>query len=292
MNAEQLKAMQAPIKDRYRNDPAAAVVTLKAEGRMGEGIACRVDTGRALVEAGLHPATGGSGTQACSGDMLLEALVACAGVTLKAPEGRDRPGRRRPGFPRHPRRREGRPGRLPRHPPALRPRQRRERRAEEEADRAHRALLRGAADPPRRAAGGRRGVSAGLLVNIDVDDLERATRFYCDGLGLKVGRRFEGWTELVGAAAPIYLLPKPAGSAVSPAAPHVRDYARHWTPVHLDFVVPDVAEAVERAVSAGATLERAATRHAYGLLALLADPFGNGFCLLQFTGRGYDEIVT
>lgn len=84
MNAEELKALQAPIKERYRNDPAAAVVTLMAEGRVGEGIACRVDTGRALVEAGLHPATGGSGVQACSGDMLLEALVACAGVTLKA----------------------------------------------------------------------------------------------------------------------------------------------------------------------------------------------------------------
>lgn len=84
MNAEELKAMQAPIKDRYRNEPAAAVVTLRAQGRIGEGIACRVDTGRALVEAGLHPATGGSGLQACSGDMLLEALVACAGVTLKA----------------------------------------------------------------------------------------------------------------------------------------------------------------------------------------------------------------
>ena len=84
MNAEQLRALQAPIKERYKNDAAAAVVTLRAQGRMGEGIACRVDTGRALVEAGLHPATGGSGQQACSGDMLLEALVACAGVTLKA----------------------------------------------------------------------------------------------------------------------------------------------------------------------------------------------------------------
>src|SRR3954469_6117995 len=84
MNAEQLRALQAPIKERYRNDPDAAVITLRAEGRMGEGIACRVDTGRALIEAGLHPATGGSGLQACSGDMLLEALVACAGVTLKA----------------------------------------------------------------------------------------------------------------------------------------------------------------------------------------------------------------
>ncbi len=84
MKAEELRALQAPIKDRYRSDPDAAVITLRAEGRIGEGIACRVDTGKALVEAGLHPATGGSGMQACSGDMLLEALAACAGVTLKA----------------------------------------------------------------------------------------------------------------------------------------------------------------------------------------------------------------
>jgi uncharacterized OsmC-like protein len=84
MNADELKALQAPIKDRYRKDPGAALVTLRAQGRVGEGIACRVDTGKALLEAGLHPATGGSGLQACSGDMLLEALVACAGVTLKA----------------------------------------------------------------------------------------------------------------------------------------------------------------------------------------------------------------
>ena len=84
MNAEQLKSLQAPIKERYKRDPSAALITLRAHGRIGEGIACRVDTGKALVEAGLHPATGGSGLQACSGDMLLEALVACAGVTLKA----------------------------------------------------------------------------------------------------------------------------------------------------------------------------------------------------------------
>lgn len=84
MNADELRALQAPIKERYKKDAAAAVVTLRAEGRIGEGIACRVDTGRALVEAGLHPASGGSGLQACSGDMLLEALAACAGVTLKA----------------------------------------------------------------------------------------------------------------------------------------------------------------------------------------------------------------
>jgi uncharacterized OsmC-like protein len=84
VNAEELKTLQAPIKDRYRKEPQTALVTLRAQGRVGEGIACRVVTGRALVEAGLHPATGGSGLQACSGDMLLEALVACAGVTLKA----------------------------------------------------------------------------------------------------------------------------------------------------------------------------------------------------------------
>jgi uncharacterized OsmC-like protein len=84
MNADELKALQAPIKDRYRKEPAAALITLRAQGRIGEGVACRVATGKAIVEAGLHPATGGSGLQACSGDMLLEALVACAGVTLKA----------------------------------------------------------------------------------------------------------------------------------------------------------------------------------------------------------------
>ncbi|WP_431855641.1 OsmC family protein [Azospirillum sp.] len=85
MDADSLRALQAPLKDKYKQDPNAAVVTLKANGDLsGDGIACKVDTGRALVEAGLHPATGGPGTQACSGDMLLEALVACAGVTLKA----------------------------------------------------------------------------------------------------------------------------------------------------------------------------------------------------------------
>jgi predicted enzyme related to lactoylglutathione lyase len=131
----------------------------------------------------------------------------------------------------------------------------------------------------------------GLLVNIDVDDLERAARFYCDGLGLRVGRRFDGWLELVGGEAPIYLLPKAAGSAVSPAAQQKRDYGRHWTPVHLDFVVSDIDAAVRRALDAGATLEGDTTTHAYGRLALLADPFGNGFCLLQFNERGYDAIV-
>jgi len=84
MDADALKALQAPIKERYRETPDAALVTLKAEGTVGEGVTCSVQTSKALIEAGLHPATGGSGLQACSGDMLLEALVACAGVTLNA----------------------------------------------------------------------------------------------------------------------------------------------------------------------------------------------------------------
>lgn len=84
MNTTELKAIQAPLKDKYRKDPDAAIITLKAFGKIGEGISCKVETGNAVTEAGLHPATGGTGMLACSGDMLLEALVACAGVTLNA----------------------------------------------------------------------------------------------------------------------------------------------------------------------------------------------------------------
>ena len=84
MNSEELKSLQAPLKDKYREQPLAAIITLKAEGNIGEGISCKIATGKAIAEAGLHPATGGNGLQICSGDMLLEALVACAGVTLRA----------------------------------------------------------------------------------------------------------------------------------------------------------------------------------------------------------------
>jgi len=84
MNATELRNLQAPLKDKYREQPESAIITLKAEGKIGEGISCKVETGRAMVEAGLHPATGGTGMLACSGDLLLEALVACAGVTLQA----------------------------------------------------------------------------------------------------------------------------------------------------------------------------------------------------------------
>jgi len=84
MNAEELKSLQTPLKEKYREHPESAIITLKSKGEIGEGISCKVDTSRAMVEAGLHPATGGTGFLACSGDMLLDALVACAGVTLQA----------------------------------------------------------------------------------------------------------------------------------------------------------------------------------------------------------------
>jgi uncharacterized OsmC-like protein len=84
MNSAELKELQAPLKEKYKAEPGSAMITLKAEGKIGEGISCKVETGRAIIEAGLHPATGGTGLQACSGDLLLEALVACAGVTLRA----------------------------------------------------------------------------------------------------------------------------------------------------------------------------------------------------------------
>src|SRR6185436_20408553 len=84
MNAEELRSLQAPVKERYRQQPQTALLTLRAEGRLGEGVTCKIETGKAPVEAGLHPATGGDGRSACSGDMLLEALVGCAGVTLRA----------------------------------------------------------------------------------------------------------------------------------------------------------------------------------------------------------------
>jgi predicted enzyme related to lactoylglutathione lyase len=132
-----------------------------------------------------------------------------------------------------------------------------------------------------------------LLVDIDVDDLEGAVRFYTTAFDLRVGRRLgPGAVEILGASSAIYLLQKASGSAATPAAPQLRDYARHWTPVHLDMVVPDMDAAVQRAVAAGATLEKPVQHSAWGRLALMADPFGHGLCLVQFIGRGYDEIAT
>ena len=138
-----------------------------------------------------------------------------------------------------------------------------------------------------------RQVMVDLLVNIDVDDLQRAIAFYTSAFDLQIGRRFGTvGVELLGASAPIYLLVKAAGTKTAPASSQVRDYRRHWTPVHLDIVVQDIDSAVARAVAAGASLERAAQANGWGKLALLADPAGNGFCLVEFLGRGYDEIAS
>ena len=130
------------------------------------------------------------------------------------------------------------------------------------------------------------------LVNIDVDDLEKAIAFYTAAFGVSVGRRFAGQAaELVGGSVPIYLLLNAAGTSPSPATSQLRSYERHWTPVHLDLVVDDVEAAVERALAAGAKLEKPVNTRSWGKLAVLSDPFGHGFCLLQFLGRGYDEIA-
>jgi predicted enzyme related to lactoylglutathione lyase len=128
----------------------------------------------------------------------------------------------------------------------------------------------------------------GILVNIDVDDLAAAQAFYTSAFGLVPARRLGGAIlELTGAGVPVYLLAKPAGGAVRP-----RDYARHWTPVHLDFTVDDLDAALARALAAGATLEGEPQTHVWGRIAHMADPWGHGFCLVQFLNRGYDEIAT
>lgn len=131
-----------------------------------------------------------------------------------------------------------------------------------------------------------------LRACIDVDDLEKAIAFYTGTFGLKLGRR-EGseWAELLGASSPIDLLARPAGSPASPTTSSVREYRRHWTPVHLDFTVTDLNAVVERARAAGATLDRDIQERPWGRMANLSDPFGHGFCLLEFRGRGYDEVV-
>ena len=131
-----------------------------------------------------------------------------------------------------------------------------------------------------------------VLLNLDVDDLERAVIFYTTAFELHVGRRFDSaFVELLGAEAPIYLLQKAAGSLPFADAEQGRGYARHWTPLHLDLVVDDLDAALARALAAGAVLEAPPSQHTYGRLALLHDPFGHGFCLLQFEGRGYDELL-
>ena len=132
-----------------------------------------------------------------------------------------------------------------------------------------------------------------LLVNIDVEDLEKGVAFYTRAFELRVSRRFGGEAaELSGAGTMIYLLVKKSGTPSSITTKQQRDYGRHWTPVHLDFVVDDVDAAMHQALEAGATVEGEVETHKWGTIVHLADPFGHGICLIHFLGKGYDEIAT
>jgi predicted enzyme related to lactoylglutathione lyase len=131
-----------------------------------------------------------------------------------------------------------------------------------------------------------------FLVNLDVDDLEKAIRFYHEVFGLQRGRSFGAFgVEMLGSSTPIYLLVKDSGTPISNTTSQCRSYERHWTPLHLDFVVEEIESAVQKAISIGAQLERPIAMHKWGKLALMVDPFGHGFCFVQFLGRGYDEIA-
>lgn len=131
--------------------------------------------------------------------------------------------------------------------------------------------------------------AAGLLLNVDVPDLDRAIAFYGDAFGLSLARRIgPAAAEMLGWPVPLYLLQNPEASPGAGGDP--RHYARHWTPVHADVVVSDVEAALARAVTAGATQEGGVRTAVWGRIVTIADPFGNGFCLLEFRGRGYDEI--
>ena len=130
-----------------------------------------------------------------------------------------------------------------------------------------------------------------LLLNIDVADLASAEAFSSAAFGLNAARRFgNAAVEMLGAQAPIYLLQKDAGTLGAGAM--ARDFVRHWTPIHCDVVVDDLDLALARAVDAGATQEGAIRQADWGRIVTVADPFGHGWCLLQFRGRGYDEIAT
>lgn len=134
-------------------------------------------------------------------------------------------------------------------------------------------------------------VTTSFIVNLDVPDLAAAEIFYTAAFDLRVGRRLgPGALELLGGPTPLYLLQNDAGSAATEDG-DVRDYERHWTPVHLDWVVADIDAALARAVAAGATLERPVRERLWGKIAVLSDPFGHGFCLIQFSDAGYDALV-
>jgi len=131
-----------------------------------------------------------------------------------------------------------------------------------------------------------------VIVNSDVDDLDKAIQFYTTALDLRLNRRLfdSSVAEMVGPTATIHLLLKPAGTAPFDSSGVTRHYQRHWTPVHLDFAVEDISGTVDRAVAAGAVLHGQIATYIWGHLATLSDPFGHGFCLIQFIDTGYDAV--
>ena len=131
-----------------------------------------------------------------------------------------------------------------------------------------------------------------LLVNIDVDDLAAAERFYCAALALQPGRRFgNGAVEVLGGSSKIYLLAKEDGSSAIRSLDTHRSYKPHWTPIHIDFVVDDIQSAIERSLAAGAVQDGPVRKHVWGQISLMADPFGHGYCLIEFSAAGYDAIA-
>lgn len=133
----------------------------------------------------------------------------------------------------------------------------------------------------------------GYILNIDVPDVEAGIAFYTAALPLRLGRRFDSsFVELLGDGPPIYLLGKAAGTPIGPAGGDTRRYDRHWTAIHPDFLVVDIDAAISRATAAGAVQEGETREAPYGKLAMFADPFGHGFCLIEMSEKGYDAIAT
>jgi predicted enzyme related to lactoylglutathione lyase len=137
-------------------------------------------------------------------------------------------------------------------------------------------------------------MSTQLIVNIDVPDVRAAIAFYRDGLGFALHRTlFDGSVaEMTSGFGNIFLIEQPPDSTAVADTSIVRDYARHWTPVHLDVAVEDISEAVSKALAAGATVAAPMSVNAFGKLAPMCDPFGNGFCFIEFNDRGYDAVAT
>ena len=131
-----------------------------------------------------------------------------------------------------------------------------------------------------------------FILNIDVPNIDAGVAFYTAAFDLEVGRRFDSrFVELLGAETSLYLLEKQAGTPIGPAGGDVRRYERHWSPIHADFVVDDITAATARVVAAGAVQEGSTSNAPYGQLAMFADPFGHGFCLIQFNAAGYNALL-